>query len=105
MTAQELHDLTAPLFAKHPSADIGYLRYNAEDMEWQDFSGMTHVGTVDAMTGHLAKWLAEKVNEERQDLEIEVYKGKWFVKWEPDGYHSGDTFLHALFASCMKVEQ
>lgn len=119
ITAAQLHDMTKALFEKHTSAKperfytqqgtsrsafFGWHDANDKQRGFGLSDGDSDIAAL-IITGHLTQWLAERVNEERQDLEIEVYKGKWYIKWEPDSQYSGATLLEAIIAACMEVEQ
>lgn len=101
MTAKDLHAMTAPLFAKHPSAKPEQLRYIKECWYWEpDTGALTTKAAALIIQGHLVEWLAEHGRIE-------------FCNWSSNEkaiYHGGrikvaPTLLKSLIAACMEVEQ
>jgi hypothetical protein len=116
MNAKELHDLTAPLFAKHPSAKPEGLycdtRYIGCEVWRIDEAFHTQAISSDfaslIIQGHLAQWLAEKTKGNIFTVSAPAtHISPIYKKW---GCGAGvknerDTFLEALVAACMEVEQ
>jgi hypothetical protein len=112
MNAKELHDLTAPLFEKHPSAKPPRLFQNIPNecgCFWRfDLLPLSDNAASLIIQGHLAQWLAEKTKGNIFTVSAPAtHISPIYKKW---GCGAGvknerDTFLEALVAACMEVEQ
>jgi len=107
MTAKELHDLTAPLYAKHPSAKPDEIEFfniptDPQDSFWhlKDFVGasVTNEHAYKTLTGHIFEWLCRKGNAKT----VTCVNERWYVHdWRSSG--RGSTLLHALVEAAMEV--
>jgi hypothetical protein len=104
MTAKELYELTAPLFAKHPSAKPPRLFQNIPNecgCFWRfDLLPLSDNAAALIIQGHLAQWLAEKSN----GLTIRaVYDDP--MCWTANQGQQRDSILKSLIFACMEVEK
>lgn len=106
MTAQELHQLTAPLFEKHPKANPDGLFYHFLKSQgggdwylepYDDSIVADHAALI--IQGHLVEWLAG--NTFCRHLSISAPDGET-VFWYVEGKR-GETLLHSLVSACMEV--
>lgn len=113
MTAKQLYELTAPLFAKHPSACPPRFycqqgNYRSGFFGWRDRNDWTGTGLCDEdsdiaaliIQGHLVEWLAKN----GEAPECTQFSDEWIVYMNRKNA-SGETLLHALIAACMEIEQ
>jgi hypothetical protein len=108
MTAKELHDITAPLYAKHPSAKPDCLHWNeiekrfysghcAAHPDYSDWPCSPFAATL-IIQGHLFEWLCRKGNAKT----VTCVNQRWYVHdWRSSG--RGATMLHALIEAAMEV--
>lgn len=113
MTAEKLYQLTAPLFAKHPSACPPRFycqqgNYRSGFFGWRDRDDSTGFGLCDEdsdiasliIQGHLVEWLANKSN----GLTIRaVYDDP--MHWTANQGHQRDSILKALIFACLEVDE
>lgn len=109
MNATELHDLTAPLFAKHPSAKPELLSYLETGYWIEEETNEYHcceIRTDSAsliIQGHLAQWLAEKSSIQTVVIQSPVGFLGWRARDVVVEYTDHSTLLHALVSACMEV--
>jgi hypothetical protein len=106
VTAQELYDLTAPLYAKHPTAKppwlcgeclpIGYWRLLLNSCQGVRIPQDDAVESM--MSGYLLEWMCRKGNAKI----VTCVNERWYVHdWRSSG--RGSTLLHALVEAAMEV--
>jgi hypothetical protein len=105
MNSKQLHDLTAPLFAKHPSAKPDIMPGNLipdEDapQEYVDAAALI-------IQGHLVQWLAENTPSHCFIVVSPAPNiNPIYTYWGCGGKASEtDSLLKSLVAACMEVPQ
>lgn len=110
MTAKQLHEMTAPLFAKHPSAKPDWLQCPCgfEKDFWLDAKvsptqeNISQDVSALIIQGHLVEWRAKhsphgcNINHEPTFPD----HSKWVVNGEYK-----PTLLESLIAACMEIEK
>lgn len=117
MTAKTLHEMTAPLFAKHPSAKPINLEFREIAERWvsvyqeadnvRSSNGVLSEHASLIIQGHLVDWLIGKqmiANNRKRNLSIDVSEhATGACRYCVDG-NFALTLLESLIHACMEVE-